>query len=395
MQSQASATCSSTARSSTWVSGFAMFSMLFGAGNIVFSLAIGQYAQDQNLYAMLGLLITAVGVPFLGLIAMTLFDGDYKGFFERMGKVPGFLIMTFIMGLIGPFGAIPRCVALTYSTTKMYLPSVTLPIFSILACSVIFLLTYRRTRIVDIVGYILTPLKLGTLLLIILVGFMMAPVVAPPAPHDQWALFIHGLKEGYQTMDLLGAFFFCSVVLVCLKQNADSSDPHHSKRLISQTLKASCIGAALLAFIYIGFSFVAAYHSEALAGSSPDELIAKVSMHVLGPYGALIVCLAVAFACLTTSVALSTVFADFVHKDVTRGKVSYIYALIGTLMITYFVSTLQFTGIAKMLAPILQLCYPALIVLCIVNILYKLYQFKPVKVPVLVAFGVSALGYLL
>lgn len=389
MQSQ-----SFPARSNTWVSGFAMFSMLFGAGNIVFSLAIGQYAQDQNLYAMLGLLITAVGVPFLGLIAMTLFDGDYKGFFERMGKVPGFLLVAFIMGLIGPFGAIPRCVALTYSTTKMYLPSLGLPVFSIIACCLIFLLTFRRTHILDIVGYILTPLKLGTLLLIILVGYLMAPV-APTAPHDQWALFIHGLKEGYQTMDLLGAFFFCSVVLVCLKKNANPNDPQSNKRLISQTLKASCIGAALLAFIYIGFSFVAAFHSDALAGSSPDELIAKVSMHVLGPYGALIVCLAVSFACLTTSVALSTVFAEFVHKDVTQGKVGYVPALIGTLAITFFVSTLQFTGIAKMLAPILQLCYPALIVLCIVNILYKLYQFKPVKVPVLVAFGVSALGYLL
>lgn len=385
---------SSPARSSTWVSGFAMFSMLFGAGNIVFSLAIGQYAQDQNLYAMLGLLITAVGVPFLGLIAMTLFDGDYKGFFERMGKVPGFLLVTFILGLIGPFGAIPRCVALSYSTTKMYLPTISLPVFSAIACFVIFLLTFRRTRILDVVGYILTPLKLGTLLLIILIGFIMAPV-APVAPHDQWALFIHGLKEGYQTMDLLGAFFFCSVILVCLKKDADPSDPQSGKRLIAQTLKASCIGAALLAFIYMGFSFVAAFHSDALVGSSPDELIAKVSMHVLGPYGALIVCLAVAFACLTTSIALSTVFAEFIHKDLAQGRIGYVPALIGTLIITYFVSTLNFTGIAKMLAPILQLCYPALIVLCVVNILYKLYAFKPVKIPVLAVFAVSAIGYFL
>ena len=67
--------------SNTITTGLAMFSMLFGAGNIVFALAIGQYAQDKNLFAILGLLITAVGVPFLGLIAMTLFGGDYKKLF--------------------------------------------------------------------------------------------------------------------------------------------------------------------------------------------------------------------------------------------------------------------------------------------------------------------------
>src|ERR1700730_16757905 len=112
---------SQTNKSNTLATGLAMFSMFFGAGNIVFPLALGQIAQDKNFYAILGMLITAVGVPFLGLIAMTLFDGDYKRFFGRIGKVPGFIVAACIMGLIGPFGAIPRCIALSYSTAKMFL----------------------------------------------------------------------------------------------------------------------------------------------------------------------------------------------------------------------------------------------------------------------------------
>src|SRR5947209_4364111 len=121
-------------KSNTWATGLAMFSMFFGAGNVVFPLALGQFAKDQNIYAILGLLITAVGVPFLGLLAMTLFNGNYTHFFERIGKVPGFLVALGIMGLIGPFGAIPRCIALSYSTIRMYMPDTSLVLFSLVSC---------------------------------------------------------------------------------------------------------------------------------------------------------------------------------------------------------------------------------------------------------------------
>ena len=88
--------------------GFAMFSMFFGAGNVVFPLDLGRTAGHMNFYAIAGLLITAVGVPFTGLLTMFLFEGNYTKFFERIGKVPGFVLAAFIMALIGPFYAMPR-----------------------------------------------------------------------------------------------------------------------------------------------------------------------------------------------------------------------------------------------------------------------------------------------
>src|SRR5262245_25771526 len=109
-------------KSTVLATGLAMFSMFFGAGNIVFPLALGQFTKDQTLYAVLGLTLSAVLVPFTGLISMILFNGDYRAFFQRMGKWPGFLVSVVIMGLIGPFGAIPRCVTLSYSTVAMFLP---------------------------------------------------------------------------------------------------------------------------------------------------------------------------------------------------------------------------------------------------------------------------------
>lgn len=379
-------------KSNTLATGFAIFSMLFGAGNIVFALAIGQFAQDKNFFAIIGLLITAVGVPLLGLIAMTLFNGDYKSFFNRIGTVPGFIVATIILGLIGPLGAIPRCIALSYSTSKMYLPNMPLPLFSVAACAFIFLCTFRRTSILNIVGYVLTPLKLGSLLLIIIMGYFSSPM-APAATHNELTVFFKGLKDGYQTMDLLGTFFFCSVVLDCLRRKIDVSDPLNYKVLIGTTLKASCIGAGLLAVIYVGFSYVAAAYSGTLSHVSPEDLISSIAVQVLGPYAAVVVSFTVTLACLTTAIALTTVFAEFIHKDLTQNKVSYPIALIITLIVTFFVSNLNFTGIIKLLAPILELCYPALIVLSLVNILFKVYQFQPVKVPVLAVFSLSLLAY--
>lgn len=374
-------------KSTTIAAGLAMFSMFFGAGNVVFPLALGRIAQDQNFSAILGMLLTAVCVPFVGLMAMTLFNGDYKYFFERIGKVPGFLVAAGIMGLIGPFGAMPRCIALSYSTAKTFLPGVSLPVFSFFACLIIFVFTFRRNSILEVLGYFLTPILLGSLAIIIVMGLLYKPE-QPLSDYTSFSIFLKGLIDGYKTMDLLGAFFFSSVVIAGLKNSLPQGEAS-PKSLMLTTLNASLIGGALLGATYIGFSYVASFHSEALEGVPSDELISQVAAHVLGSYASIIACIAVALACLTTTIALAAVFAEFVKEDIFFDKIGYIPGLIGTLIITFFVSTLNFTGIAAFLEPILKVCYPALIILTILNILYKLYDFKPVKIPTLIVFLIS------
>jgi len=367
--------------------------MFFGAGNVVFPLALGQYSRNHTGFAILGLLITAVGVTFTGLIAMILFDGNYKHFFARIGKVPGFLVALVIMGLIGPFGAIPRCIALSYSTLQIYFPDMALPLFSLISCSVIFAFTFKKNSILDVLGYVLTPILLFSLGFIIAKGLFISPV-APTTDLYPSDVFMKGLKDGYQTMDLLGAFFFSSVILACLKSEAAESHPKDDKKIIKMSLKASAIGAFLLSTVYIGFSFVAAFHSDSLAGIPQDKLIGTIAINVLGPWAGIAACVAVALACLTTAIALAAVFAEFVHNDVSAGKIGYIPSLVITLVVSYFISTLNFMGIAAVLVPILQVCYPALIVLSVLNILYKLYHFKPVKAPVFTVFALSLAGFI-
>lgn len=383
-------------QASTLAAGLAMFSMFFGAGNVVFPLALGQIAQDQNVFAILGMLITAVGVPFLGLVAMTLFNGNYTHFFDRLGWIPGFLAIVFIMGLIGPFGAIPRCIALSYSTAKVFLSDVSLPLFSFISCLVIYLFTFKRTTIVDTLGYFLTPILLGSLGYIIIKGLINPPPLTESS-YGSFSIFLKGLRDGYQTMDLLGAFFFSSLVIACLKGdiNTDNLSKQEAKSLLFKTLKASAIGAVLLALTYIGFSYVAAFYGPHLKDVPPDELISAIAVHVMGEKAALVACVAVAAACLTTAIALTTVFAEFIHSDISARNIEYRASLIVTLVITYFISTLHFDGIAAFLTPILQICYPALIVLSALNILFKLQHFKPVKLPVFFVFGVSVFWYFL
>jgi LIVCS family branched-chain amino acid:cation transporter len=204
-------------RSTTLMTGLTMFKMFFGAGNIVFSLAIGQYAQSMNIWALLGLLITAVIVPFTGVMAMSLYNGDNRAFFGRAGKVLGFLFIICILAVIGPFGAMPRCLTLSYSAFQMLIPQTSLWLFGLIACAFIFVCTVKKSRLMQILGYFFAPALLVLIAIIIAKGLWNAPAIQH-SDLSAGAAFTHGLKEGYNTLDLLPAFFFSSIVLGLLKK---------------------------------------------------------------------------------------------------------------------------------------------------------------------------------
>lgn len=362
-------------RSKILMTGLAMFSMFFGAGNVIFPLALGHYAQDKTLFAILGLLLTAVVMPFAGMIAMFLYDGDYKRFFGRMGKVPGFMAALVIMILLGPLGSTPRCIALSYSTLKMLFPQLSIVLFSGISCVVIFLFTFKKNRILSLIGYVLTPLLLIALGTIIIRGLMGADSPIATDLSNSTA-FWQGLKEGYNTMDLLAALFFSSVILASLKKMVNPSDSNSKKQLMGIALKASGIGALLLAATYIGFSWIASSYGSHLAIQGSDQLLAAITLKIMGPSAGLLVCLTIALACLTTAIALCTVFAEFIQKGVFNKKISYETALIGSLILTFFVSMFEFSGISAFLGPILEVFYPALILLTLLNIAFSLRKIR-------------------
>ena len=372
--------------------GLAMFSMFFGAGNVVFPLSLGRIAGDKNIFAIIGFLITAVGVPFLGLIGMILFAGNYKSFFYRIGIVPGFLLICLIVSMIGPFAAMPRCVDLSYAAIQTSFPNLSLFVFSLIAVFLIFLFSIREGRILDILGYVLSPVLLLSLAIIIFKGLVTTTSITASS-FSSLGIFSRGLTNGYDTMDLLAVVFFSSMVLIILKNKLEAKIRSDYKQIALIALKASLIGATLLGLVYFGLSFVASFQAPFLQGIDRDLLLSSLAFRILGPTFGIVASIAVALACLTTAIALAAVFSDFLRFEICGGKLGYASSLVITLVVTAIFSNLGFEGVMKIIHPMVSICYPAIIVLSASNIAYKLSGFKIVKTPFFVTLVVSFVTY--
>jgi LIVCS family branched-chain amino acid:cation transporter len=366
--------------------GLAMFAMFFGSGNLVFPILVGQLSQGHTVLSSIGILLTGVLVPFLGILAMLLFKGDTSLFFSRLGKPATFWFSLFALAIMGPFGVLARCITVAHGAFCLLAPSTPLWIFSLVTCVVLFVLTIRKNRIVPMLGSILTPLLLVSLVAITVFGLSSMPLPAASAG-GSWASFKIGIFQGYQTMDLLAAFFFSTFVINHLKQN---EQPGISS--LSIFFNSSLIGAGLLSSIYVVLVLLGAMYAPQLAGVPPQALFAKVTEYVLGPYAAIVVCTAVILACLTTAIVLTSLFSDFLKKEVAREKISPAVAICTTLAIGFFISTLEFSGIMRFIGPILEVIYPALIVMTILNIAYKSWGWKTVRLPTAVVFALKLIS---
>lgn len=379
-------------QSSVLSTGLALFSMFFGAGNVVFPLAVGRMAGDQNIFAISGLLLTAVTVPFFGLISMMLYQGNFHTFFGRTGKIGGIFLPVLIMSLIGPFVGIPRCIALSYATVKLYVPFINRFAFSLLACIILYAFTIRKSRILDLLGYVLSPLLLLSLSILIIKGFIGHPA-AHVVTEKPLTLFLFGLQEGYKTLDLFAAFFFATVVFLSLQRQVGVLEGDGYKFLSWFMVKASCISAVLIGLVYVGFSFVASYYTGQVGVAGTDEFLGVLASHILGAGAGFVGNAAVALACLTTAITLCAIFADYVQKELVLGRIDYQYSLLITLVITFAMANLGFEKLMQLMLPAWFIFYPALIVLSVLNIAYKLYGFKPVKVPVAITLILSTFHY--
>lgn len=362
-----------------------MFSMFFGSGNLVFPLVVGQLSHGHVTLGAIGILLTGILVPFLGIVAMLLFNGSSKSFFGLLGKPATFWLPLMCLSLMGPFGVLARCITVSHGALKLLAPEMSLWIFSALACVVIFLLTVRKTRIVSLLGSILTPILLLSLAAIAFFGLKGASLPTA-APHEAWHSFKTGFFQGYQTMDLLAAFFFSVFVIQHLKNRQIEE-----KKTFSIFLKSSLVGASLLSVVYIALVTLGAIYAPQLAAVPPHEMLAFVAEASLGSMAAPVVCIAVMLACLTTGMVLASLFADFLKKEISHDKLNFPTALGITLAIAFVISTLEFSGIARILGPVLETIYPALIVLTVVGIFHKLWKWQSVRIPVAIAFATKLL----
>ncbi|MEX0671970.1 MAG: branched-chain amino acid transport system II carrier protein [Candidatus Babeliales bacterium] len=387
----------------TITTGLAIFSMLFGASNLMFPLAVGLHSGDKNLWAIIGFLITSVCLPVIGLVSIILFNGNVEAFFGRLGKIPGFIMYSICVLIIGPVIAMPRIVTFSYTMVAPFLPafdysrlplisSLSNPelfIFSIAFLGLTLLATIRESRILDLLGYIISPILLISLGIIIIKGLITG---SPAQTFDVSgvSLFWENLKFGYHTLDVLGGIFFSSIVIHILKQKLPGES---LKNLATTGLTAGAIGAFLLGIIYFGLSYLGVYHGAGLENVHPGVLFSNISFRIIGQEGALIIATAVLMACFSTIIALAAVFTEYLELELFRKKISYPICLIITLALTLIPSSFDLAYILEFSEPLIAIIYPAIIILTICNLLYKLCNFKLVTIPVLITLLASVLNY--
>jgi LIVCS family branched-chain amino acid:cation transporter len=373
-------------KSTVLAAGLAIFSMFFGAGNLMFPIQVGVASGDNFLFGIAGFLLTAVLLPVLGLVAIVLFNGDYNKFFGRLGRIPGIAMVAFCMAVIGPFIAMSRIVTLSYTMLSPFFPiHLSLLMFSILFCGLTFLATYRESKIIDLLGNLISPALLMSLGVILIKG-ILSPKAFLPADVSPTQTFIDQAVLGYAHLDILGGIFFGSIVLMLLKRNIKDYD---TNSLAWTSMKAGFIGAFLLGLVYTGMALLGAFYGTAITNVNLAELFSVISFQILGKNGAFVIATAVAMACFSTIIALATVLAEYVHKEVTSTNVSYASSLITILGLTTFLSCYGLENIMTYSGPIINTFYPLIIILTFLNIAYKLFKFKPVKTPMLIGLIVA------
>jgi len=373
--------------------GLAVFSMLFGAGNLIYPIAVGISSGVNNIYGMLGFTITAVFLPIAGLVAMILFDGDYDEFFQRLGKLPGKIVVLVCMIIIGPLLVIPRIVTLSHVMIAPFFPQVSPLIFALIFLGVTFLLTFRENKIVDLLGKFISPALLASLAIIIFKGLFGAAdkIEASGSP---LFVFKENLWRGYETLDLLGAIFFSAIVISLLKDNFAVNSKKDLNELARFGFRAGLIGTSLLGVIYWGMSYLGVFYGQGLEHVNAGEMFREISFKILSSYGSFVIVIAVLMACLSTAVALGAVVGEYAQKNVFNRKINFAVALLLVLLASLPLSIYGLGAVLKLTGgPLMYVGYPALITLTLLNIAYKKTGFKPVKLPVLLVVLLAAVSY--
>lgn len=371
------------------VVGLSVFAMLLGIPNLIFPLKLGVESGGSVMTCFGGFSLTGVLLPVLGLLAIVLFDGDYNVFFGRLGNVTGRFFIFVCMMIMGPLIVMPRTIALVHLLLQPIMPNISIALFSTLFVFVVFLCAYRPDRVLDLLGKVLSPLKIFSLLIIVIPGLWTAQPASSCAP-NAWQFFLESLLDGYQTLDLIGAIFFGSVIVRLLTKyvvkNGLRSD---DSRVLKIAAYGGLIGGVLIALVYLSMIYLGAFHDQGLCGVGVGETFRHVVLGILGGKGVYIIGLTAFIVGLGTIIALTTLLGGYV-QDVSRKRISYVSATAGVLAVCVLVATMGLGGILEYSRPLVNFLYPLIIVTTVCNLLYKWRGFTWIKLPVLMMALIQA-----
>lgn len=356
--------------------GLMLFSLFFGAGNLIFPPALGQLAGEHLFLAIFGFLCTGVGLPLMGILAIArMRDNSPFALANKVNHRFSVVLMVIINLIIGPLFAIPRTAAVAFDiglrpfiAADLYTSN--LAIYTLLFFGATYYFALSPNKLIDRVGKILTPLLLITLgLLISQIFFRPLGAIGPSTATYENFAFFKGFQEGYLTMDLLASVVFGSVVINSMKAKGVND---------TQTLTKVCIYAGLiasffLAVIYISLAYMGATSVELLGYAENGGLILSgVANHYFGAFGNTILFLTITFACLTTSIGLVSSCAGF-FSELSNNKITYQRLVLYFSLFSFLISNVGLTKLITISVPFLVAVYPVVIMLILLVFLDKLF----------------------
>lgn len=352
-----------------------LFAIFFGAGNMIFPPAMGQLAGTNYLGALAGFITTDAGIAILGIAAIVLVGTSMSDLGNLVGKRFATFLSISVYLLIGPLFALPRTGSVSFELAGLpYVASDgNTMLYSIAFTAIFFGITYflssNPSKVVDIVGKILTPILLLSIVAIF-IGSLVAPITtgdfvygelqAPVGDYQNIAYF-KGMIEGYNALDGPAGLAFAIIVINAIKGFGVSN----KKDIAKYTIVCGLGAAVLLGVVYFMLTYVGAISGNEYANGG--MLLHSVTNHLFGPVGGLLLGIAVLFACLTTSIGLTTSFSDYfvtLFPNLTYKKIAALVCLF-----SFAISNIGLSQLITVSLPVLIMIYPVTIVLITLSFL--------------------------
>ena len=354
--------------------GMMLFALFFGAGNLIFPAALGQHAGDNVGWALLGFVLTGVGLPLLGVVAMGYSScKDVEELASRVHPIYGLLYTISLYLSIGPMFATPRTGTVAYEIAiKPFADGLHMnmePIFLALFFGISLWLSISPQKLVNRIGNILTPALLLVILLLIVKSFITplgGYAVPQPSYGDAPTAVLQGFLDGYNTMDALASVVFAILVIDFVRLSGATS-----RAVITKTvMEVGAIAVGLLGIVYVFIANIGATSVERFGLFETGAPVLSVSANYLfGEFGQIILAIIVLLACLSTSIGLITSCGTYFHK--LTPKISYkLYVVIFSLA----AFGLSMFGLKTIIsAAVLMLLYPLTIVIILLALLHNVF----------------------
>lgn len=357
-----------------------LFGLFFGAGNLIFPIYMGQMAGANMLAAILGFMITGVGLPLMGVAAIGISCSD--GLIALSGKVSRRYSVFFTCALyltIGPFFAIPRCATVPFTVGVAPMlngsePSgIALVIFSVVFFLLVLAFSLFPGKILTWVGKVLNPLFLFCLGILVFAA-LLHPMgeIFDAAPVDAYAdrAFTTGFLEGYNTMDALASLAF-GIIVVDVIRSLGIQEP---KAVAWNTVKAGVFSCLFMALIYLAVTLVGTQSRGVYAVcANGGEVFALVAKHYFGNAGAIILAAIVCLACLKTAIGLVTSCAETFCKLFPKFLSYRIWAVVFSV-VSFLIANLGLDTIIAFSLPVLRFLYPLAITLILLGLFGNLFE---------------------